>query len=430
MGPTGANKDIVQLARSLEGDGCTVHTFDSMPVEVAMTKFDMAVLVVTDNDPLSIESTDHRIQRILHAAGFLEARLARDRVCLLVEDAVNELQAPPVTQIRYPTGDPMGGKGELVKFIQAQYPRVHRDLHRQVPIREQAQSDELRMPWAMLIAVALAALIPIVLLARSLGGGDDTDTLAGVADSLDSGQVAAPSINDDGSSAGAAASSDAEADSESGNGLDVGADSGVSGGAGGAQLGESQGSSIGSDGGSAGQAAGTSAGSNGGTDGQAAGTTGGGNSGLSASEASGNDQSSTPPTLSRDGGATGGAGQATASNNIRLPAVCTVDVRKSLILRDAYVCENGGILVTDGFDGPWHNEISEVAISTGTTGNLVYERAGNLPLQAGNLVLDQDEAQYGVNTITVVFSAEGQHLHLYQLPSRGGNAATMTFSLG
>ena len=218
MGPTGANKDVVQLARSLESDGCTVHTFDSMPVEVAMTKFDMAVLVVTDNDPLSIESTDHRIQRILHAAGFLEARLARDRVCLLVEDAVNELQAPPVTQIRYPTGDPMGGKGELVKFIQAQYPRVHRDLHRQVPIREQAQSDELRMPWAMLIAVALAALIPIVLLARSLGGGDDTDTLAGVADSLESGQLAGPSVTDD-SVDGASTGSDAD----TGDDLDVGA---------------------------------------------------------------------------------------------------------------------------------------------------------------------------------------------------------------
>ncbi len=412
MGPTGASKEIVQLARSLETDGCTVHTFDSMPVEVAMTKFDMAVLVVTDNDPLSIESTDHRIQRILHAAGFLEARLARDRVCLLVEDAVDELQAPPVTQIRYPTGDPMGGKGELVKFIQAQYPRVHRDLHRQVPIREQAQSDELRMPWAMLIAVALAALIPIVLLARSLGGGDDTETLAGVADSLETGQLAGPAITDD-----SAADASGESDAATDDGLDVGAGSdAANGGDAGAQLGESEGSSEGSDGGSAGQANDGS-----GTDDDANGT------GQSGTE-SGGDQSSTSPTLTRtDPGATASR---SSSGELRLPAICTVDVRKSIELREAYVCDNGGVLVADGYFGPWHNEISEIALSTGATGTVLYELGWEQPLQSGNIVLDQDDAQYGVTSITVVFSAEGQHLHLYQRPERGGNAATMTFSLG
>ncbi len=401
MGPTGANKEIVQLARSLEADGCTVHTFDSMPVEVAMTKFDMAVLVVTDNDPLSIESTDHRIQRILHAAGFLEARLARDRVCLLVEDAVNELEAPPVTQIRYPTGDPMGGKGELVKFIQAQYPRVHRDLHRQVPIREQAQSDELRMPWAMLIAVALAALIPIVLLARSLGG-DDTDTLAGVAGSLDAGQLAGPSVSED-SATGAAASDD---------GLDVGAEPDATGELDeGAQLGGNEGSSAGSDGGGASGQANDSSDGTGAAD-------------------SGNDgQLSTSPTLTRDDSGEP-ATRSTTSGGVGLPAVCTVDVRKSLLFRDAYVCDNGGVLVTEGFEGPWHNEIAEVALSTGATGTLVYEGGGELPLQSGNIVLSDADAQFGVNTITVIFSAEGQHLHLYQAPGRGGNAATMTFRLG
>jgi len=416
MGPTGANKEIVQLARSLESDGCTVHTFDSMPVEVAMTKFDMAVLVVTDNDPLSIESTDHRIQRILHAAGFLEARLARDRVCLLVEDAVNELQAPPVTQIRYPTGDPMGGKGELVKFIQTQYPRVHRDLHRQVPIREQAQSDELRMPWAMLIAVALAALIPIVLLARSLGGGDDTETLAGVADSLETGQLAGPSVSDD-SAAGASGSTDAE----TADGLDVGAGSDSTGaGDDGAQLGGSEGSSAGSDGGSAADQATGASGDGAGSDGDSNGT--------GQSTSGDGDQSSTPPTLSRTD--SGDSATQSPSGTVRLPAVCTVDVRKSFVLRDAYVCDNGGVLVAEGFEGPWHNEISEVALTTGVTGTLVYEVGGELPLQGGNVVLDQTSARYGVNTITIIFSAEGQHLHLYQRPERGGRSATMTFSLG
>ncbi len=424
MGPTGANQEIVQLARSLEGDGCSVHTFDSMPVEVAMTKFDMAVLVVTDSDPLSLESTDHRIQRILHAAGFLEARLARDRVCLLVEDAVNELQAPPVTQIRYPTGDPMGGKGELVKFIQAQYPRVHRDLHRQVPIREQAQSDELRMPWAMLIAVALAALIPIVLLARSIGGDDDTATMAGVTDALESGQVAGPQIEQDSGAAGAAASAGADGD--------LGGDANTNGAVEGAQLGGNDGAVTGSDGGSAADQSGAGAGA--GTDGGAAvGNGSGGSTGADTGGSTGTgggDGETTSPTLTRpDNSGSAAGGSTSAGQSARLPAICTIDVRQSLILQSTYVCDNGGRLVTEGYDGPWHNEISEVALATGATGTLVYERAGDLALAAGNVVLDQDEAQYGVNTITVVFSAEGQHVHLYQLPSRGGNAATMTFTL-
>jgi len=385
MGPTGSNKEIVDLARSLEDDGCTVHTFDSMPVEVTMTKFDMAILVVTEHDPMSLESTDHRIQRILHAAGFLEARLAPDRVCLLVEDAVNELHAPPVTQIRYPTGDPMSGKGELIKFIQAQYPRVQRDLHRQVPIREQAQSDELRVPWAMLIAVALAALIPIVLLARSLGGDDDTETLAGVSRSLDSGQVAGPVADQDSQLGAAGADSGAEND---GNGLDAGAAG--AGDSDAAQLGESEGTSTDS------------------------GTADDG----SSVQGSGGDDGSAQTSSS------------TTSGPANLPSTCVIDVRRSLVLPEGINCTNGGQLVAEGFEGPWHNELGQVALSDGATGSLFYERGEVLPLQTGNIPLDPDAAAYGVNTIEVTFSGEAQHLHLVQDPSRGPNTATLTFTFG
>ena len=401
MGPTGSNEEIVDLARSLEDDGCSVHTFDSMPVEVTMTKFDMAVLVVTEHDPLSLESTDHRIQRILHAAGFLEARLAPDRVCLLVEDAVSELQAPPVTQIRYPTGNPAAGKGELIKFIQAQYPRVHRDLHRQVPIREQAQSDELRVPWAMLIAVGLAALIPIVLLARTLTNGDDAETeTIDISESADGNDVAGPEAGDESSVDSATAESDG-----AGNGS---SDSG-------ALLGESQDGSGG--------------------DGEATAGSGGGNTSTGgASDDDGNDNNSTSPTLTpRDDGGTDGSTSSTQpDSDVRLPSTCVIDVRKSLAVPSTIECNSGGRLVLEGFEGPWHNEISEVAVATGTTGTLFYEPGlglTELPLQAGNIMLDQAAARYGVNTISVTFSADGQHIHLFQADDRGGAKATLIFTL-
>ncbi|MDH3294450.1 MAG: hypothetical protein OER95_09045 [Acidimicrobiia bacterium] len=375
-----------------------------------MTKFDMAVLVVTDHDALSLESTDQRIQRILHAAGFLEARLAPDRVCLLVEDAVSELQAPPVTQIRYPTGNPSSGKGELIKFIQAQYPRVHRDLHRQVPIREQAQSTELRVPWAMLIAVALAALIPIVLIARSLTGDDSETATVDVADSNDGSDVAGPETSDD----SAAGSATAESNGSSEN--DSGGDSGS-----GLQLGESQEGTAG---------AGTDDQSGG--DGSNSGATGGGNT------TSGGATNSSSPRLNPPGdGDDNTATTATTSStqteeSVRLPSTCTINVRQSLLVPTSIECDDGGRLTLEGYEGPWHNEISEVALATGATGTLFYEPgsgATEQALQAGNIRLDEAAAAYGVNTISVTFSAEGQHLHLYQAPERGGSTASLFFTL-
>lgn len=443
MGPTASNNKIIDLARSLEDDGCSVHTFDTMPVEVTMTKFDMAVLVVTDNDPLSIESTDHRIQRILHAAGFLEARLAPDRVCLLVEDAVTELPAPPVTQIRYPTGRPEASKGELIKFIQSQFPRVRRDLHRQVPVREQAQSDELRMPWAMLIAVGLAALIPIVLLARTLTNDDSDDDTIEVSDDTET-DVAGPETDES-----AVGSATAEAD---GSGQSNGAFDGAS-----PQLGESQDGTAaagsgqpqaapadGSDGDNGG------AGDNGGSGDQSTATTGGGNtatggngrdpSGPRLSLPDGNattssstapDQDSSGPSLSvGDGG--GGTSTTVDDGTIRLPSTCVIDMRKDLTVPSSSDCSRGGRLVLEGFEGPWHNEISEIAIATGTTGTVFYEPGSGMteqPIQSGNIQLNEPAAEFGVNTLSVTFSADGQHIHLYQEPDRGGASATLFFTL-
>ncbi len=427
MGPTASDDKIIDLARSLEDDGCSVHTFDKMPVEVTMTKFDMAVLIVTDLDPLSTESTDHRIQRILHAAGFLEARLAPDRVCLLVEDSVNELQAPPVTQIRYPTGRPEDSRVELIKFIQSQYPRVRRDLHRQIPFREQAQSTELRVPWAMLIAAALAALIPIVLVARSLSGGDDQVEASDVG--VD-GDVAGPEIGES-----AVGSATAESDGPADDGSET-------------QLGEREDGTAAA--GSGQPAADQAADANQQGTGQGTSTTGGGNTSTGVDN-DGNDPNSPRLSVPQDGQTTSttapqtqdpsspslsvpgdGSTSSTVVEPVRLPSTCVVDLRKTLTVPASSPCSSGGRLALEGFEGPWHNEISEIAISTGTTGSITYEPGsgrGEVPISAGNLRLDQDAAQFGVDTLTVTFSADGQHVHLYQAPARGGATATLFFSL-
>jgi len=196
MGPTGSVREIDELVQSLEVEGCTVETFASMPVEVSLSKFDMAVLIIADDDPAAAGATEHRIQRTLHAAGFLEARLSRGRVCLLVEDTVDHLEAPPITQIRYPSGRPMEARDEIVGFLASQYPQVSGDLHRHVPIRAQVQSSDLNLGWAMLAAVILIALIPLVLLIRGLGGGgDDTVELSDIGEALGSAVPAGPELD-------------------------------------------------------------------------------------------------------------------------------------------------------------------------------------------------------------------------------------------
>ncbi len=398
LGPTGSDTQIEQLAQSLEGEGCVVQTFSSMPVEVSLNKFDMAVLVVAATDAASDVGTDQRIQRILHAAGFLEARLAPGRVCLLVEDSVEQLAAPPVTQIRYPSGQPMASRNELISFLSQQYPDVKRNLHQHIPIREQVQSSDLRLGWAMLAAVLLIALIPLMLVLRSLGNDDgDVEQMAGVAQALNSNGPAGPAFNT-GSGLGSAAAES--------NGVSEG----------GTQLGEEA------------QAEGQDQG-----DIQLAPTTAAvadPDPGATMSpEADAANDGATRPTLTpRNGAASDDAGSQT------LPAVCQINVRKNLSLPGTVACEGAGRLVIEGWFGPWHNEISALALSAGTTGTLYYERAPanggtELPLTVGTTELDPAAARYGVNDIVVTFGGDGQHVHLFQSQAYGGRVATLTFTL-
>jgi hypothetical protein len=401
LGPTGADAQVEQLAHSLEAEGCVVQSFSSMPVEVSLNKFDMAVLVVAAADSASAVGTEQRIQRILHAAGFLEARLAPGRVCLLVEDSVEQLAAPPVAQIRYPSGQPMASRNELISFLSQQYPNVKRNLHQQIPIREQVQSSDLRLGWAMLATVLLIALIPLMLVLRSLGGDDgDVEQMAGVAQALNSNGPAGPAFNT-GSALGAAA---AESNGVSDGGTQLGDEAQPEGqGQGDIQLVPTT----------------PTTGAVANPDPEAP---------LSPEGDAANDGANQATLTPRNGGASDDAGSQT------LPALCQIDIRKNLSLPGTVVCEGAGRVVIEGWFGPWHNEISAVALSAGATAVLYYERAPanggtELPLTAGTTELDPAAARYGVNDIVATFGGDGQHVHLFQSQAYGGRVATLTFTL-
>ncbi len=393
MGPTGSMKDIEELANSLEAEGCSVQTFASMPVEVSLSKFDMAILVINDIDPAVAAATEHRIQRTLHAAGFLEARLSRGKVCLLVEDTVDRLEAPPVTQIRYPSGRPMEARDEIVTFLSSQYPQVSGELHRHVPIRQQVQSSDLRLGWAMLAAVFLIALIPLVLIIQGLGGGSETVELDDVASSLSSGAPAGPELD---------ARAELDGDSELA-GTNVDGDAGA-----GTGSSEDDTALL--------PATSTTA------------------VGTGSRTGSANDS-----TDDDSGGATTDTTATTAApSGVTLPVTCTVDVRKSLLLTGTISCTGGGRLSIEGFEGPWHNDIMGVALSEGVSGTVTHEPRSNgttvgpqvVTLTAGAAKnLNPEDAAYGVNTITAVFGADGQHIHIFESEGDGGRQATLTFTV-
>ncbi len=393
MGPTGSMKDIEELAHSLEAEGCSVQTFASMPVEVSLSKFDMAVLVVNDTDPSVAAATEHRIQRTLHAAGFLEARLSRGKVCLLVEDTVDRLEAPPVTQIRYPSGRPMEARDEIVNFLSTQYPQVSGELHRHVPIRQQVQSSDLRLGWAMLAAVFLIALIPLILIIRGLGGGSETVELDDVASSLGSEAPAGPELD---------ARAELEGDSElAGTNVDGTAD------------GNSNGSDSDGDDGSTALLPSTSTTAPGNSTGAAA---------DDSTDGTGGETTDTTPTPS----------------GVTLPATCTIDVRKSFLLTGTIDCPGGGRLAVEGHEGPWHNDIMGIALSAGVSGTVTHEPRSDgttvgpqvVTLTAGAAKnLNPEDAAFGVNVITAVFGADGQHVHIYESEDDGGRQATLTFTV-
>ena len=112
------------------------------------------------------------------------------------------------------------------------------------------------------------------------------------------------------------------------------------------------------------------------------------------------------------------------------PASCRVDLSKASLLDAASDCDGAGVLVLEGSPGPWHNEVVAFALSDGVAGDVVYERTGAVQrLEGGLVVLDRTEAAYGLGTLTISFSAAGQHVHLLDGLDDGSREATLTLRL-
>jgi hypothetical protein len=112
------------------------------------------------------------------------------------------------------------------------------------------------------------------------------------------------------------------------------------------------------------------------------------------------------------------------------PATCQVDLVKASLLDSASDCAGAGVLVLNGSPGPWHNDVVAIALSDGVVGEVVYERTGAVEiLDRGLVVLDPAEAAFGLGTMTVSFSAPGQHVHLLDSLDSGAREATLTLRL-
>lgn len=119
-----------------------------------------------------------------------------------------------------------------------------------------------------------------------------------------------------------------------------------------------------------------------------------------------------------------------------LPATCTLDMAKGSLLDDAIICQGAGQLQITNGDGPWHNELGAVVLGDGVVGELRYEPGGPraaddllVDLGTGLVPVDIEAASFGVQNITLWFSADNQHVHLVPQGATDDQAATLTFTL-
>jgi hypothetical protein len=148
--------------------------------------------------------------------------------------------------------------------------------------------------------------------------------------------------------------------------------------------------------------------------------------------APGSDRSSSPVA---GAGALGGGDQPPAAPGVRdgtaLPDTCVLDLRKDMLFAQPTICTQGGMLSLEGPVGPWHNDVGQIIISEGVVGWLRYEDAtADVTLSEGIHQLDVQRAAYGLDSLELTFTGEGQHIHILQAPERGSAELTLTFALG
>ncbi len=382
LGRSGSEKSFGQLADGLRSEGFDVVEEKSSPVGAhstgdsiakVLSGVDVVLLVVHRYD--GADGPMAPFERVLHDANVIQESIGDRKVILLVEETVSGLPETGLTHIRFPTSRADMILQDVVNKIGVAAPISEpvRDLHARIPMSEQAMSSALRVPWLLVFVVLISAAIPLALALNSFRGSDD------------------------GGGDGAAAESETQTMRDVAAGL---------------RRPESAiGGQPGFDATPAQPADGSGQSGNPGTD------------GLGSDDASAEVPAAPELTLGGD--------------NDLLPAVCSVDLRKGSLLDDALTCNTVGQLMIEGLDGPWHNEIAAIAVADGVVGRLRYEipPSGStdgpeaIDLASGSAVLNQTDATFGVIDLTLRFSANNQHVHLFRNADGSGEFATLTFTL-
>lgn len=392
IGRNGTDRLFRPIAESLTEDGYRVEELESSPVgahstgsaaQDALNKVDMAFLVIRAVDGKDVGGPVRPFQRIIREAGVIQGKLGMDRVMLLVDDSVKGISSDTgLGVIRYPTDSPESVYDDVIAAIKFAFPPQPRDLHAQHPIRHQVKDEALLVPWVLVAVVVLAAIVPISLaLSRLFQDGDSGS------------ETASASVDADGDGA-----FDGDGDGF-GDGDGDGLDS------------EASNARIVGDG--------DTVVLNG-----VAERLDGFDGGLSAGD--------------------GGAGSAPAAPRVEidagdelLPAICRIDVRKTLTLNETIDCDGAGALLVTGDPGPWHNDIKSIALSKDVVGQVVMEPRSNgatagseiVDLVPGTVTLNEADSRFGVQSITLTFSAHGSHVHFNPYDDLGGSAATLIFTL-
>ena len=119
------------------------------------------------------------------------------------------------------------------------------------------------------------------------------------------------------------------------------------------------------------------------------------------------------------------------------PATCQLNLRRGSLIDGAVRCEGAGQLTVEGYVGPWHNDVFAVAASEGVGATIEYELRDDgttngpsvVDVGVGTTLLNTADASFGIGTVFLRFSGQGQHFHLFQADAAGGESVTLTFSL-
>lgn len=354
------------------------HSTDD-DIEDMVDGIGLAFLVVRGGDAAGSGRSTSSMQRLLVGAGNMQGKMERNRVVLLVEDSVHDLESN-VGLSTIPFSANQGDKllDEILGRIRTVYPG-HReppqastngdasvvDPHVRQPILVQAQSAKLKVAWLFLAIVAIVAIIP---LSRAFSSSADDETEA--------------------ESPGPPATTQLSA------GVIAGAMSG-------------------------------------GSSSQVGGTTATVSPEPAAPNAPGDDDAVAVDRRSPT------APAADPGSSDLLPGSCVLDVSEGVLDAERVLCSGVGGVKIEGPPGPWHNVIDAVALDDGVIGSLDFELRSNgttdgpptIDLVPGSNELNAADSRFGVDVVRLWFSADNQHAHLIRRNGDVLEELTLTFLL-